>query len=132
MTESATRAEGGAPSARASIVGMVEDAGAIAVIRMKDAAKVSALVETLAAGGVRILEITMTVPGAIEVIRSISRDLPAGVVLGAGTVLDGDTARRVIEAGARFVDHGRQLRFSVGRGPARVHRYRRTDLHRQR
>ncbi|MBA2302359.1 MAG: bifunctional 4-hydroxy-2-oxoglutarate aldolase/2-dehydro-3-deoxy-phosphogluconate aldolase [Acidobacteria bacterium] len=85
------------------MVRAVEDAGVVAVIRIKEAAKVSAVVETLAAGGVRVLEITMTVPGAIEVIRAVSRALPDGVVLGAGTVLDADTARRLIDAGARFI-----------------------------
>ncbi len=88
---------------RTSIVGAVEEAGVVAVIRMKEAAKVAAVIEALAAGGVRVLEITMTVPGAIEVIRSVSSALPDGVILGAGTVLDADTARRVIDAGARFV-----------------------------
>jgi 2-dehydro-3-deoxyphosphogluconate aldolase/(4S)-4-hydroxy-2-oxoglutarate aldolase len=45
----------------------------------------------------------MTVPGAVDVIRSVAGTLPKGVVLGAGTVLDAETARRVIDAGARFV-----------------------------
>lgn len=75
----------------------------VAVIRMKEAAKVAAVIDALAAGGVRVLEITMTVPGAVEVIREISQALPDGVILGAGTVLDADTARRVIDAGARFI-----------------------------
>jgi 2-dehydro-3-deoxyphosphogluconate aldolase/(4S)-4-hydroxy-2-oxoglutarate aldolase len=88
---------------RDAIVRAVEDCGVVAVIRMKDAARVSAVVDTLAAGGVRVLEITMTVPGAVEVIRSIAGTLPQGIVLGAGTVLDAETARRVIDAGARFV-----------------------------
>lgn len=70
---------------------------------MKEAAKVADVTDALAAGGVRVLEITMTVPGAIDVIRAVSRALPPGVILGAGTVLDADTARRVIEAGARFI-----------------------------
>lgn len=88
---------------RTSIVRAVEEAGVVAVIRLKEAAKVSAVIETLAAGGVRVLEITMTVPGAIEVIRSVAGALPDEVILGAGTVLDADTARRVIDAGARFI-----------------------------
>lgn len=103
MTDPATRPPSGRSSPRTSVVQAIEDAGAIAVIRLKDATKVSAVIESLAAGGVRVLEITMTVPGAIEVIRSIARSLPAGIILGAGTVLDRDTASRVIEAGARFV-----------------------------
>ena len=61
------------------------------------------VVGALARGGVRTLEITMTVPGAVEVIRDVAKAVPPGVVLGAGTVLDADAARRVIDAGARFV-----------------------------
>ena len=91
------------PSGRTATVRAVEEAGAVAVIRMKEPAKVAAVIDALAAGGVRVLEITMTVPGAIEVIREVSGALPDGVILGAGTVLDAATARRVIEAGARFV-----------------------------
>lgn len=102
MNLSDTRASARA-TGRTSIVRAVEEAGVVAVIRLKQAAKVSAVIDTLAAGGVRVLEITMTVPGAIEVIREISGALPDGVILGAGTVLDADTARRVIDAGARFI-----------------------------
>lgn len=75
----------------------------MAVIRLKDAARVSAVIDALASGGVRVLEITMTVPGAVDVIRSVAATLPDHVILGAGTVLDADTANRVIDAGARFV-----------------------------
>jgi 2-dehydro-3-deoxyphosphogluconate aldolase/(4S)-4-hydroxy-2-oxoglutarate aldolase len=52
---------------------------------------------------VRALEVTMTVPGAVELIRELAPALPGGFLLGAGTVIDGDTARAVIDAGARFV-----------------------------
>ncbi len=62
-----------------------------------------AVFDAIGEGGVRVIELTMSVPGAIELIRQLASRLPDGFVLGAGTVLDGDTARRVIEAGARFV-----------------------------
>ncbi len=51
----------------------------------------------------RALEVTMTVPGAVELIAGLAPSLPAGFILGAGTVTDAETATRVIDAGARFV-----------------------------
>src|SRR5205807_6216827 len=60
-------------------------------------------VDALAEGGVRALEVTMTVPGAVELIRQLAPTLPAGFLLGAGTVTDPDTATAVIDAGASFV-----------------------------
>lgn len=88
---------------RAETVAAIEACGVVAVIRLKDASALSAVVDALAAGGVRALEVTMTVPGAIELIREIAPSLPPDVVLGAGTVLDAETAQAAIEAGARYV-----------------------------
>ena len=70
---------------------------------MQDPARLRAVIDALAAGGVRALEVTMTVPRAVEMIREIAPTLPAGFMFGAGTVLDADTAHRVIDAGAQFV-----------------------------
>ena len=81
----------------------IEAMRVVAVIRLRDAAKLRAVVDALAAGGVRAVEVTMTVPNAIGLIREIAGSLPAGFLLGAGTVTDGDTARAVIDAGAQFV-----------------------------
>jgi 2-dehydro-3-deoxyphosphogluconate aldolase/(4S)-4-hydroxy-2-oxoglutarate aldolase len=81
----------------------IEACGVVAVIRMKEPDKLRAVVDALAAGGLRALEITMTVPRAIELIAEIRPTLPAGFILGAGTVTDGDTARRAVEAGAEFL-----------------------------
>jgi 2-dehydro-3-deoxyphosphogluconate aldolase / (4S)-4-hydroxy-2-oxoglutarate aldolase len=88
---------------REGIVEAIERAGVLAVIRMKDPDKLRAVVDAVAEGGVRTMEITMTVPGAVDLIRQIAPGLPAGFVLGAGTVLDAATAARVIDAGAQFV-----------------------------
>jgi 2-dehydro-3-deoxyphosphogluconate aldolase / (4S)-4-hydroxy-2-oxoglutarate aldolase len=88
---------------RASIAARIEEFGVVAVVRMKDPGKVHAIVDALAAGGVRALEVTMTVPRAVELIRELSAALPGGFLLGAGTVLDARTARAVIDAGAVFV-----------------------------
>lgn len=88
---------------RAETVAALEACGVVAVIRLKEAGALRAVVDALAAGGVRALEVTMTVPGAIGLIREIAPSLPPDVVLGAGTVLDAETAQAAVEAGARYV-----------------------------
>src|SRR5436190_22078426 len=88
---------------RAAVVARVEALGVVAVIRLKDPAKLRGVVDALAEGGVRELEVTMTVPGAVELIRELAPVLPVGFLLGAGTVTTADTARAVIAAGAMFV-----------------------------
>jgi 2-dehydro-3-deoxyphosphogluconate aldolase/(4S)-4-hydroxy-2-oxoglutarate aldolase len=88
---------------RAAITCAIETMGVVAVIRLKDPGKLRAVVDALAEGGVRALEVTMTVPGAIELIRQLAPTLPAGFLLGAGTVTDVATATAVIDAGAKFV-----------------------------
>lgn len=76
---------------------------AVAVIRMTDAAKIAEVAAALRKGGVTALEVTMTVPGAVEIVRAMARDKEPGVLVGAGTVLDARTASDVIAAGADFV-----------------------------
>jgi len=88
---------------RAEVVEAVERAGIVAVIRMKDPNKLQAVVDAIAEGGIRALEITMTVPGAVDLIRDLAPRLPEGFILGAGTVLDAETVARVADAGARYV-----------------------------
>lgn len=90
-------------SRRAAVTAQIETLGVVAVIRMKDPGKLRAVVDAMAEGGVRALEVTMTVPGAIDVIRALAPSLPDGFLLGAGTVTDAATARAVIDAGACFV-----------------------------
>ena len=90
-------------SRRTAVTADIERFGVVAVIRLKDPAKLRAVVDAMTEGGVRALEVTMTVPGAIQLIREMSRSLPDGFLLGAGTVTDADTARAVIDAGASFV-----------------------------
>lgn len=88
---------------RETIVKQIEDAGIVAVIRIREPEKLRAVVEAISDGGIRALEVTMTVPGAVELIRELAPTLPPGFVLGAGTVLDPEAAARVIDAGATFV-----------------------------
>jgi len=75
----------------------------VAVIRMKDAARLAEVAAALLRGGVGVLEVTMTVPGAVEIIREMARKKAPGTLVGAGTVLDAGTATDVIAAGADFV-----------------------------
>ncbi len=79
------------------------DAGVVAVIRMKDTNRLLNVIEALRGGGVKSMEITMTVPGAVDIIRQLSKVVPADVLIGAGTVVEEETAAKVIEAGATFV-----------------------------
>jgi 2-dehydro-3-deoxyphosphogluconate aldolase/(4S)-4-hydroxy-2-oxoglutarate aldolase len=91
------------PSTRAGTVRAIEAVGVVAVVRLENAAVGLDVARALAAGGVQAIEVTMTVPNAVRLIEELCARLPAGVIVGAGTVLDADTAARVIGAGARFV-----------------------------
>jgi 2-dehydro-3-deoxyphosphogluconate aldolase / (4S)-4-hydroxy-2-oxoglutarate aldolase len=88
---------------RKAVVTALEQAGVVAVIRLKEPEKLRAVVDAIAEGGVRALEVTMTVPGAVDLIRGLAPTLPEGFLLGAGTVIDAATAHAVIDAGAQFV-----------------------------
>jgi 2-dehydro-3-deoxyphosphogluconate aldolase/(4S)-4-hydroxy-2-oxoglutarate aldolase len=78
--------------------------GVIAVVRLPAEADMPALAGALVAGGVSVVEITLTTPGAVAAIRELTaRGAVPGAVVGAGTVLDERSARDVIAAGARFV-----------------------------
>jgi 2-dehydro-3-deoxyphosphogluconate aldolase / (4S)-4-hydroxy-2-oxoglutarate aldolase len=89
--------------ARSDITQRIEQSGVVAVIRIKEPDRLRAVIDALASGGVRALEVTMTVPRAIELIAEIAPTLSSEFLLGAGTVLDASTAARAIDAGARFV-----------------------------
>jgi 2-dehydro-3-deoxyphosphogluconate aldolase / (4S)-4-hydroxy-2-oxoglutarate aldolase len=80
----------------------VAEIGLIPVIRTASAEDARFAVEEVSHGGIPLIEVTMTVPGAIDVIRDVVKHVP-NVILGAGTVLDVDTARRCIDAGAQFI-----------------------------
>jgi 2-dehydro-3-deoxyphosphogluconate aldolase/(4S)-4-hydroxy-2-oxoglutarate aldolase len=88
---------------RAATALRLEQLGVVAVIRLKDPDTLRAVVDALAAGGVRALEVTMTVPRAVELIGELAPTLPDGFLLGAGTVTDARTARAVIDAGAAYI-----------------------------
>jgi len=88
---------------RTAVAAQIETLGVVAVIRLKDPETLRAVVRALAEGGVRALEVTMTVPRAVDLIRELAPTLPGDFLLGAGTVTDAATARAVIDAGASFV-----------------------------
>jgi 2-dehydro-3-deoxyphosphogluconate aldolase/(4S)-4-hydroxy-2-oxoglutarate aldolase len=88
---------------RADIVARIERERIVAVLRLEHADRLSAVVEALAAGGIRVFEVTMTVPRAIEAIAHLTLTTPDDALIGAGTVVDAATAGRAIDAGARFV-----------------------------
>ncbi len=77
--------------------------GVVAVIRMKDTQRLKKVIEAIRLGGVKSIEITMTVPGAVQIIADLVKTVPEDVLVGAGTVTDVETANKVIDAGAKFV-----------------------------
>jgi 2-dehydro-3-deoxyphosphogluconate aldolase/(4S)-4-hydroxy-2-oxoglutarate aldolase len=89
--------------AREKVLNDLLNYGAIAVIRMKEKDKVFKVVEAIVKGGVKCIEITMTVPGAIDIINELSKIYRDDIIIGAGTVLSTESSKEVIEAGARFV-----------------------------
>jgi 2-dehydro-3-deoxyphosphogluconate aldolase/(4S)-4-hydroxy-2-oxoglutarate aldolase len=89
--------------ARESAVRTIQQLGVVAIIRMRDAGKLREVVDAIAEGGVRAIEVTMTVPDAVGLIATLAASLPSTILLGAGTVTDAATTRKVIDAGARYV-----------------------------
>lgn len=81
----------------------IVDSGVVAVIRTDNAEELSHICEAMVDGGVVAVEVTMTSPGAIEAIAEASKRLEGRAVIGAGSVLDPETARCTILAGADFV-----------------------------
>jgi 2-dehydro-3-deoxyphosphogluconate aldolase/(4S)-4-hydroxy-2-oxoglutarate aldolase len=81
----------------------VLDCGIVAVVRSADSQQLVEVVRALVDGGVTVAEITMTVPGALDVLAQVRKDLGDRVLLGAGTVLDPETARAVLLAGAEYI-----------------------------
>jgi 2-dehydro-3-deoxyphosphogluconate aldolase / (4S)-4-hydroxy-2-oxoglutarate aldolase len=81
----------------------VLDCGIVAVVRSQDSQRLVEVVRALADGGVTVAEITMTVPGALDVLRQVRSALGDRVLLGAGTILDTETARAALLAGAEYI-----------------------------
>jgi 2-dehydro-3-deoxyphosphogluconate aldolase / (4S)-4-hydroxy-2-oxoglutarate aldolase len=87
---------------KSAVRARIEEVGIIPSIRTASAGDARFAAEAISGAGVPIVEITMTVPGALQVIAALARDLP-DLVVGAGTVLDMEMARGCVDAGARFL-----------------------------
>jgi len=82
---------------------LIYETGIIAIMRAKSSAQLLLAADAIKAGGVKVIEVTMTTPGALEVITEATCKYGKEVLFGAGTILDSDTARAAILAGAGFV-----------------------------
>ncbi len=89
--------------AKSEVLGKIAASGLVAVIRADSPEQAERIAEACIVGGVAALEITFTVPGASRVIEHLARQVSNRILLGAGTVLDPETARIAILAGAQFV-----------------------------
>jgi len=81
----------------------MEQTGLIAIVRLDSASELVPVAKAIAAGGVSVIEFTMTTPGALRTIEEAAQELGGEVLIGAGTVLDAETARAAILAGAEFI-----------------------------
>jgi 2-dehydro-3-deoxyphosphogluconate aldolase / (4S)-4-hydroxy-2-oxoglutarate aldolase len=88
---------------KSEILQSIRDIGIIPVVRASSADEAIQVVEAIRAGGVSLLEITMTVPGAVQVIETLVKKFGDSAIVGAGTVLDAQTASACIDAGAKFM-----------------------------
>src|SRR6266852_5071101 len=93
---------GGEHLEKNEVCAKIEEIGIVPAVRTSSPEDALFAAEVVARGGIPIVEITMTVPGAIEVISHLVKNLP-DVIVGAGTLLDLDTARRCVDAGVQFL-----------------------------
>jgi 2-dehydro-3-deoxyphosphogluconate aldolase/(4S)-4-hydroxy-2-oxoglutarate aldolase len=82
---------------------IIERVGLIPVLRAKSVAQGRAVVDAMIAGGVNVVEVTMTVPGAIDLLKELQKAYGSELLLGSGTVTTADQAQATIDAGAEFV-----------------------------
>ncbi|MCH2382049.1 MAG: bifunctional 4-hydroxy-2-oxoglutarate aldolase/2-dehydro-3-deoxy-phosphogluconate aldolase [Pedosphaera sp.] len=90
-------------SDRGKIVSGIEAEGLVAIVRVPRPEWTLPLAKALVAGGVRVVELTMSIPNALEAVRTLDRELGDEILLGVGTVIDDDTCRAAIDAGAKYI-----------------------------
>ena len=88
---------------KSEILQRIRDIGVIPVVRASSADEAIRVVDAIRAGGVSLLEITMTVPGAVQVIETLTKQFGDEAIVGAGTVLDPQAASECVAAGAKFI-----------------------------
>src|SRR5437870_7969099 len=81
----------------------IVEIGVVPVVRASSAWEARVAADAVCQGGIPIVEITMTVPGAVDVIRELVKNCSSDVLIGAGTVLNPEAARRCLDAGAQFL-----------------------------
>jgi len=85
------------------VLAKILEEGVVPVIRVSSAEEALEVAKAIKEGGITVIEVTMTVPGAMEVIKEVSQKFGKEVLLGAGTILDPETARMALLNGARFL-----------------------------
>jgi 2-dehydro-3-deoxyphosphogluconate aldolase/(4S)-4-hydroxy-2-oxoglutarate aldolase len=88
---------------RDEVAKRIREIGIVPVVRGKSAKQAQLAAEAVCAGGIPVVEVTMTVPGAVELIAQLVKASGAEILIGAGTVLDAETANRCLDAGAQFI-----------------------------
>ncbi len=88
---------------RHEILSRMLNTGVVAIVRLKSADSLQQVADAIVQGGVDVIEFTMTTPGALGILEAASKKLGDSVILGAGTVLDPESARAAILAGAKFI-----------------------------
>jgi len=88
---------------KTDVIKQIRDIGIIPVVRATSADEAMRAIDAIREGGVSVLEITMTVPGAVSVIEQLAKNYGNDALVGAGTVLDAETARACILSGAKFI-----------------------------
>jgi len=90
-------------SDREKIASQIMAEGLVAIMRVSWPELAMPLATALVAGGIRAVELTMSIPNALEAVRTIDRELGGEILLGVGTVIDDDTCRAAIDAGAKYI-----------------------------
>jgi len=90
-------------SDREKIVSGIEAEGLVAIVRVPRPEWTLPLAKALVGGGIRAVELTMSIPNVLEAVRTIDRELGDEILLGVGTVIEGDTCRAAIDAGAKYI-----------------------------
>jgi 2-dehydro-3-deoxyphosphogluconate aldolase/(4S)-4-hydroxy-2-oxoglutarate aldolase len=90
-------------SDREKIASQIMVEGLVAIVRVSRPELAMPLATALVAGGIRAVELTMSIPNALETVRTIDRELGGEILLGVGTVIDDDTCRAAIDAGAKYI-----------------------------
>ncbi|MGB9592602.1 MAG: bifunctional 4-hydroxy-2-oxoglutarate aldolase/2-dehydro-3-deoxy-phosphogluconate aldolase [Anaerolineae bacterium] len=85
------------------VVARILRTGVIAIVRLDSAESLQKVADAILEGGIDVIEFTMTTPGALDILETATAKFGERVILGAGTVLDAESARAAVLAGARFV-----------------------------